>query len=187
MQTTVFKRNRADRIRENVISASELARQLAQDPKFRKRLISAFEHGSEARRRARGGFGVRGAIRGLASDEQLLAELKAARADLQQAFKRGEAKARGHKLRRFFVFGTLASLAAVPGLRERVMTLLGKAADHRRPAVDVANRNLGRQSLENLTKEELYARAQEADIPGRSEMSKEELISALRGRDQTSA
>ena len=36
--------------------------------------------------------------------------------------------------------------------------------------------------LEDLTKEELYARAQEADIPGRSEMSKEQLAEALRAR-----
>jgi DNA end-binding protein Ku len=34
--------------------------------------------------------------------------------------------------------------------------------------------------LEELTKEELYHRAQAADIPGRSEMSKDELIAALR-------
>ncbi|TML43704.1 MAG: hypothetical protein E6G19_11350 [Actinobacteria bacterium] len=35
-------------------------------------------------------------------------------------------------------------------------------------------------ALEGLTREELYARAQEADIPGRSEMSKQELVEALR-------
>ena len=34
--------------------------------------------------------------------------------------------------------------------------------------------------LESLTKEELYERAKAADIPGRSEMSKEQLIDALR-------
>ena len=37
-------------------------------------------------------------------------------------------------------------------------------------------------SLEALSKDELYARAQEADIPGRSEMSKQDLIAALRSR-----
>lgn len=36
------------------------------------------------------------------------------------------------------------------------------------------------QGLDALTKEELYERAQEADIAGRSEMSKDELIEALR-------
>jgi hypothetical protein len=34
--------------------------------------------------------------------------------------------------------------------------------------------------LEDLTKQELYERAQAADIPGRSEMNKDELIRALR-------
>jgi hypothetical protein len=34
--------------------------------------------------------------------------------------------------------------------------------------------------LDELTKEELYRRAQDADIPGRSEMSKDELVRALR-------
>ena len=38
------------------------------------------------------------------------------------------------------------------------------------------------RGLEDLTKEELYVRAQEADIPGRSEMSKEQLVAALRAR-----
>jgi hypothetical protein len=42
---------------------------------------------------------------------------------------------------------------------------------------------LGRPgSLEDLTRDELYARAQEAEIPGRSEMSKDELVEALRSR-----
>lgn len=183
----MFTRSRADRIKENVISVSELARQLAQDEKFRKWLVSAVQHGSEAGRRARGGLGVRGAIRGLAGDEQLLAELKAARADLQRAYKRGEAKTHGHRLRKLLVFGALASVAAVPRLRERVMAILGKAMDYRRPIIEFGNEALGRRSLEDLTKEELYARAQDADIPGRSEMTKEELVSALRSSDRASA
>jgi hypothetical protein len=36
--------------------------------------------------------------------------------------------------------------------------------------------------LEGMTKEELYRLAQKADISGRSEMSKEELIQALRNQ-----
>jgi hypothetical protein len=44
-------------------------------------------------------------------------------------------------------------------------------------------RPLGRgraSNLEDLTKDELYERAQKADISGRSEMTKAELIKALR-------
>jgi len=33
-----------------------------------------------------------------------------------------------------------------------------------------------------LTRDELYERAQEAEIPGRSEMSKDELVEALRAK-----
>lgn len=35
--------------------------------------------------------------------------------------------------------------------------------------------------LDELHKDELYRRAQDADIPGRSQMTKQELIEALRG------
>jgi DNA end-binding protein Ku len=35
-------------------------------------------------------------------------------------------------------------------------------------------------NLQDLTRDELYERAQKADIPGRSEMTKDELIKALR-------
>jgi hypothetical protein len=37
-----------------------------------------------------------------------------------------------------------------------------------------------RPTLADLTKEELYHRAQEADIPGRGHMSKDDLIKALK-------
>ena len=36
-----------------------------------------------------------------------------------------------------------------------------------------------RRPLSELTKDELYERAREADIPGRSEMDKQQLIEAL--------
>ena len=36
------------------------------------------------------------------------------------------------------------------------------------------------QNLEEMTKDELYERAQKADIQGRSDMTKDELIKALR-------
>ena len=36
--------------------------------------------------------------------------------------------------------------------------------------------------LERLTKDQLYVRAQAEDVPGRSEMTKDELINALRSK-----
>ena len=61
-----------------------------------------------------------------------------------------------------------------------------------RPALEAGRVRMRRQassqarrddrSLEELTKEELYERAQAADIEGRSTMSKDELVRALKAR-----
>lgn len=61
-----------------------------------------------------------------------------------------------------------------------------------RPLLDAARARMRRQprseparqdrSLEELTKEELYERAQAAEIEGRSTMSKDELVRALKAR-----
>jgi hypothetical protein len=184
-------RSRRERMKENVASASALALQLAQDRKFRKRLLSAIAHGSEAGRRTRRGLGLGGTVAGLATDETLLRELRSARSDLQQAYGRLEAKRRTHKLRNFLVLAALASVAGVPQLRARLGAALEKASKHRQRLPGVGNPGTRSPSddsparprrLEDLTKEELYARAQEADVPGRSEMSKEQLVEALRAR-----
>jgi hypothetical protein len=186
----MFGRGRTKRFKKSAVDASELARQLAQDAKFRKRLISAIGHGAKASRRTRGELGAAGAIRRLANNDALLKELRGARDDLQRASRRVQAKRRSHKLRNAALLGGLASLAAVPKLRERVMgavsneTARRDAADRLRKLVrDHVPAGSGRPPrLEDLTRDELYARAQEAEIPGRSEMSKDELVKALRER-----
>ena len=55
------------------------------------------------------------------------------------------------------------------------------AAYFRRPLLQLIGsvRERSPFGLSNLTKDELYRKAQEAEIPGRSEMSKAELIRAL--------
>ena len=53
-------------------------------------------------------------------------------------------------------------------------------ADRARAAVPIPGRR--EQPLDDLTKEELYERAQAADIEGRSTMSKDELLRALKAR-----
>jgi hypothetical protein len=126
-------KSRKERAKANAVSAGALALQLAQDKKFRDRLLSAIEHGYAAGQRTRRGLGWRGTEARLA-------------ADLAKASKVRQPAWVGHAATRF------------------------SSDDSRvRP-----------RRLENLTKEELYARAQEADTPGRSEMSKEQLIEALR-------
>jgi hypothetical protein len=187
----MFGRRRTDKLMEGAINASALAVQLAQDRKFRKRLISALQHSSEARRRTRRELGLTGTARRFAADEALHTELKAARDDLQKAYARVEAKRRGSRLRKLVLFSFAAAFAAVPQLREAVKAAIAKtpqgAETVRGAASDLAAHVPGREtprpsSLENLSKEELYARAQEADIPGRSDMSKNQLIEALRAR-----
>jgi hypothetical protein len=184
-------RGKTDKLKEGAVSASALAVQLAQDPKFRKRLISAVKHSSEAGRRTRRELGLAGTARRFAADEKLHAELKAARDDLQKAYARLDAKRRSGRLRKLLLFVAAVALAAMPRVRETVKATLAKAPQGagavRDAAGDLGSHVPGREparphSLEDLTKDELYARAQEADIPGRSEMSKEQLISALRAR-----
>src|SRR5437588_11545814 len=115
----MFRRSRKQAIKENALSASELAVQLAQDRKFRKRLLSAIKHSSEAGRRTRRGLGATGAISRLASDQTLQSELRSARTNLQRAYRQLEAKRRKRKLRRFTLLAGLAALAANPQLRTR--------------------------------------------------------------------
>src|SRR2546421_2874639 len=186
----MFGRSRTQKLKENAVSGSELALQLAEDKNFRKRLLSAVKHSSEAGRRARRSLGLTGAIARLASDQALKTELRGARNDLQRAYGQLQARQRKQTLRRLTFLAGLASLAAVPQLRERITTVIGNAPKHRQRLTDVAQRvsaaaSDGRsrpRTLEDLTREELYARAQEADISGRSEMSKQQLVDALRAK-----
>jgi hypothetical protein len=177
---------RIEKLKANALVAFELALQLAQDEEFRNRLSSALEHGKEVWRHARPGRGIAGTAKRLAADHALQAELKEVRRDLQQAYALADAKRRGARLRRITPFAALASLAAVPEVRQRFAALLETASSNRQHLKDIATaaipgKNNGRPgTLEDLTKEELYARAQQAEIPGRSDMSKEELVAALR-------
>lgn len=181
-------RRRTQSVKEKAFGASQLALQLAQDKRFRKRLRSAAEHGKEAWRHTRQGPGLAGAARRLAVDQDLQAELRRARSDLRQAYGRLDAKRHGHRLGRV-TLAALASLAAVPQVRERVSELISTASRNTQhlqhsaaPTNDSDGSKRRPRALDDLTKEELYARAQEAEIPGRSEMSKDELIAALRSR-----
>jgi hypothetical protein len=62
-----------------------------------------------------------------------------------------------------------------------VVAFLLRNRDAVRGMLDQKPLKRGRVSnLEDMTKDELYERAQKADIPGRSEMTKSELIKALR-------
>ena len=77
----------------------------------------------------------------------------------------------------------LRGASAPPPRQERRSSAGGRSGGSRR-----AGRGSGAEErLEDLSKSDLYARAQEADVPGRSSMSKPELIRALRAERRKSA
>lgn len=166
------------------VDGAEFALRVAQDEKFGKRLFSGVEHGAEAMRRARNGSGI--------ADESVRAELRDARKDFKKARARVDANRQSRRVIRSLVGLTsvagVASLAAVPQVRERVSELVATVRDSDQfkalasSASDLFRTKVRPRRLENLTKDVLYARAQEVDIPGRSEMSKKELIDALRAK-----
>lgn len=174
------------------VEGAEFALQLAQDKQFGKHLFSGVKHGAEAWRRARRGRGLLGAARRLTADQAARAEVRNARRDLQQAYARIHTKRHGHRLitsrAGLTSVAGLASLAALPRVRERVSALIATASRNSQHLHGLATENgfgghkARPRMLDDLTKEELYARAQEADIPGRSEMLKHELIDALRAK-----
>jgi len=181
-------RRKKESVKEKALRVSELGLQLAQDKRFRKHLRSATDHGTAVWHQTRRGRGLVKAARRLAADPELQAELRKGRDDLQQASERLNGKKRGRRLRRIASLAGVASLAAVPQVRERVSALIAAASKKRAELQGIASSN-GQDSrkqrpraLDALTKEELYARAQEAEITGRSEMSKDELVAALRSR-----
>lgn len=182
------RRTQTEKLKENALVVFELTLRLAQDEEFRHRFGSALEHSKQAGRRARAGRGIAGAARRLAADRVLQAELQEAQRDLQQAYAHADAKRRGVGLRRITALAAVSSLVAVPQVRNGLSALLTAASRNRQQLKNLATATIpgkvngSPNALEDLTKEELYARAQEAEIPGRSEMSKEELVAALRSK-----
>jgi hypothetical protein len=160
----MFRRSRTERVKQSAVNVSELALELARDRRFKKRLLSALDHGTAARRRVPRRPGIVETVQRLASDRALRGELRKAREDLTQAYARLDTKRRSHRLRTAAVLAGIAS-AGLPVLKRRLSRPTSAPRD-----------------LDDLTKDELYARAQAAEIPGRSDMSKEQLVAALRAR-----
>jgi len=160
----MFRRSRTEKVKQKAVNASELALELARDRRFRKRLLSALEHSSAAKRRVWRRQRLGEAVQRLVADQALQAELRMARHDLQQAYARFDAKRSRHRMGKLALLAGVASAGAVPVLRRRL------------------SRRAAAAKLEDLTQDELYARAQAEEIPGRSEMSKDELVEALRAR-----
>jgi hypothetical protein len=89
-----------------------------------------------------------------------------ARRDLEQAGGRVERKRASRKLRNFILFGSLVSLAAVPQLRKRLIEAIRGGFRQLRSTLARVSSSTGdrvspgRQQLEEITRDELYGRAQ---------------------------
>jgi uncharacterized membrane protein len=102
----MFKKSRAS-------EASTFAASLAKDKKFRKELLSAVNHATIARGRAKRKMGFMAVARGLSRDQKLRRELQKMVDSLDKAWSRMEKK-RSHKLRNtMLVMGGLGGAAAV--------------------------------------------------------------------------
>ena len=110
--------------RENVVEAASAvapyAERLAEDAKFRHRVMSALEHAEAARRRALPATGMAATVARLATDDELQKHLRDMRDAIAKAQDRVRRK-RSHKLRNTLIVvgGTGAAIAAVPMLRHR--------------------------------------------------------------------
>jgi hypothetical protein len=83
-------------------------------------------------------------------------------------------------MNRLLVGGALGALGAIFVARaRRVSDLGGRTAQLARAGRSRIKRAKDRDALEELPKEELYEQAKERDVPGRSTMTKDELIDAL--------
>jgi uncharacterized membrane protein len=93
--------------------ASTFAASLAKDKKFRKELLSALNHATIARGRAKRKMGFMAVARGLSRDQKLRAELQKMMDSLDKAWSRLEKK-RSHKVRNtLLIVGGLGGAAAV--------------------------------------------------------------------------
>jgi hypothetical protein len=79
-------------------------------------------------------------------------------------------------------FGVGTAIAFWAGRRQRVAGLVQRRAGTSEPTRPAAPTRAEDEAddLDRLTRSELYERAQKANIPGRSAMSKNQLIAALR-------
>jgi hypothetical protein len=100
--------------------------QLAHDEKLRRRLAAAITAGAAARTRAKKQTGLVGLATRLAGDPVLRAQLGEVSSQLQKASSRLK-KHKSHKLRNtvLFLAGVGALVAAVPSLREAVLSKVG--------------------------------------------------------------
>src|SRR5262249_53084062 len=102
----MFERSKTDEVRD-------LAASLVRDKKFRRQLLSAVSHGTEAQRRAARKIGFYAAMLRLQKDPMLRRELNKVVSSLDKAWARVERK-RSHKVRNtLLVVGGVGGAVAI--------------------------------------------------------------------------
>jgi uncharacterized membrane protein len=116
-------------------TAIEYVDPLVKDEKLRERLGAALVAGAAARKRVRKQTGLTGLAQRLATDQMLRAQLVEMAVALQAAQKRAKKTHSGHRVRNtlLLVSGIGMTVAAVPSLRNKVMSLLGSGDDRWAP------------------------------------------------------
>jgi uncharacterized membrane protein len=137
---TMFRKN-ASAVKDNAIEATDLASELAQDEKFRNRLLSAVAHGAVARQRARRLLLFAAAAR-LARDEKLRTHVLRMTRDLQAVWKLVEKRRRpSHRVRNSLLVGAggaVATAVAVPTARRWLLSPLSSRTNGGMPRVITA-------------------------------------------------
>ena len=113
-------------VREKAVEAGTVVSDLAQDQKFREKLLAAIGHATTAQQRARRLKLFASAAR-IATDAQLRQELRQATRDVQAAWARAQNK-RSHRLRNTFLIGVSGGAVAaltIPQSRKWLMSRAG--------------------------------------------------------------
>lgn len=120
------KRGAKNTVADAADAATEYVDPLVRDEKLRERLAAAILAGVAARNRLRKQTGLTGLARRLAADQALRAQLVEMALALQAAQTRVRKMHSSHRLRNtlLFVSGIGMTVAAVPSLRSKVMTLI---------------------------------------------------------------
>ena len=113
----MFRQSKTAAVKDSAAGATEFARALAKDKKFRRELASAISHGTLAKRRAARKIGFVAAATRLSTDPKLRRELRKMVDSLDKAWSRVEKK-RSHKLRNFLIVLGVGGAAAAASRRQ---------------------------------------------------------------------
>ena len=126
-------------VRTKAVEAGTVVTDLAQDEKFREKLLAAIGHATTAQQRARRLKLFASAAR-IASDTQLRQELRQATRDVQAAWARARKK-RSHRLRNTFLIavgGGAVAAAAIPQSRRWLLSRAGLGGQAAPRVIDTA-------------------------------------------------